>query len=393
MAARRKTRSTTTASERRFVRSAMEHGRDLAAKAIRAREAQSKGGLEAKGPSNGLLIAEGDSWFDYPFFDTLERLEGSFNFEIESVAHKGDTVESMAYDASQSATLARLFDKLGRQNSQPRAILLSGGGNDIAGDEFAILLNHASSGLPPLNDQVAAGVIEVRLKSAIVSVISGVTALSRHYFNRVVPIVIHGYAHPFPDGRGYLGGAWILPGPWLKPGFTQKGYSDLATNAGLVGDLIDRFNAMLQTLPDAAGLGHVTYLDLRQVLSSDLATYKKTWNDELHPTKPGFEAVAAEFARVVKGFPLPGFSGPKTRRPVGPKARGAVESRSRPLVGSESRRLVSPESGLLLESESRRLMGSKSRRSVKANARRATGAKKAVARRSPQRGAARRGRK
>ena len=321
MAAKRKTRTVgTTSGERKMVRAAVDHGRDLAAKVIKAREAKRKGRLEAKGPGNGLLIAEGDSWFDYPFFDTLERLENSFDFEIESVAHKGDTVESMAYDANQSASLGRLFDRLGQQNSQPRAILLSGGGNDIAGDEFATMLNHASSGLPPLNDQVAAGIIDLRLKFALVSVISGVTALSRHYFNRVVPIVVHGYGHPIPDGRGYLGGAWILPGPWLKPGFTQKGYADLATNARLVGDLIDRFNSMLQTIPSAPGLGHVTYLDLREVLKSEIGSHKKTWNDELHPTKPGFGAVAAEFAKVIQTFPRPAFGGPKTLPSTRPSA-------------------------------------------------------------------------
>jgi hypothetical protein len=319
MPARKKTRATRTAAEPRSVRGAVEHGQKLAAKVIASREKRRKGGLEAKGPSSGLVIAEGDSWFDYPFFDTLERLEDSFNFEIESVAHKGDTVEAMAYDASQTATLGRLFEKLGRLNSQPRAILLSGGGNDIAGDEFAIMLNHASSGLPPLNDRVAEGIIDVRLKFAMVSVISGVTALSRHYFNRAVPIILHGYGHAVPDGRGYMGGTWILPGPWLKPGFTQKGYPDLVTNARLVAELLDRFNAMLQAIPGTPGFGHVTYIDLRKVLNSDLAGYKKSWNDELHPTKPGFEAVAAEFARVILGFPAPGFLGTKSRASSRPK--------------------------------------------------------------------------
>jgi hypothetical protein len=329
MPARKKTRVVLTAAERRFVRAAADHGRGLAAKAIKARDARRKSSLEGRGVSNGLLIAEGDSWFDYPFFDTLERLEDSFDFEIESVAHKGDTVEAMAYDASQSATLSRLFDKLGRLNAQPRAILLSGGGNDIAGDEFAIMLNHASSGLPPLNDQVAQGIIDVRLKFAMVSVISGVTALARHYFNRLVPIVIHGYGHPVPDGRGYLGGAWILPGPWLKPGFTQKGYANLATNAGLVADLLDRFNAMLQSIPGMPGFGHVTYIDLRKVLDSDLASYRKSWNDELHPTKSGFESVAAAFARVVMSLPRPASPGAEGRAATPPKPSGGRGARRR----------------------------------------------------------------
>src|SRR5688572_24557221 len=49
--------------------------------------------LIAKGPvayvSAGVLIAEGDSWFDYPFADVLSELEDCYGFDVESVAHKG----------------------------------------------------------------------------------------------------------------------------------------------------------------------------------------------------------------------------------------------------------------------------------------------------------------
>lgn len=317
MAARKRAAKRTGNRTGGVERAAIDHGRTLAARAIRARERRGPA-TRSRGASAGLLIAEGDSWFDYPFFDTLERLEDAFGFEIESVAHKGDTVEGMAYDQSQTQTLARLFEKVAGRGGQPRAILLSGGGNDIAGDELAIMLNHAASGLPPINESVARGVIDVRLKTALLTIISGVTALSKHYFNRAVPMLIHGYARPVPDGRGYLGGGWILPGPWLKPGFTQKGYGDVKGNCGLIGELIDRFNAMLQTVPATPGLGHVNYVDLRPVLSTDPGgPYKKMWNDELHPTKSGFERVAGAFHKVITGFPPPGGrgrGGPATAR-------------------------------------------------------------------------------
>ena len=310
-----RTRKRATARESEVVRKALAHGRGLAGEVIRAREKKKRTTLEAKGPSRGLLIAEGDSWFDYPFFDVLERLEDGFGYVVESVAHKGDTVESIAYDASQVSKLARLFEKLGGQGAQPRAILLSGGGNDIAGDEFPIMLNHQASGLSVLNDSIVNGVIDERLKFAVVSVISSVTTLSKRYFGRTVPVLIHGYAHAIPDGRGYLGGAWILPGPWLKPGFTQKGYGDLKFNAGVVAALIDRFNAMMQGIPAAPELAHVKYLDLRNTISSDLSDYKKSWNDELHPTKPGFGAIAGVFAAVIEAFPKVPGAGPKGVRP------------------------------------------------------------------------------
>src|SRR5262245_10980447 len=53
--------------------------------------------FEAAGPaSRGVLVAEGDSWFDYPMTDVLRILEDHFGYEVESVAHKGDRIENMA---------------------------------------------------------------------------------------------------------------------------------------------------------------------------------------------------------------------------------------------------------------------------------------------------------
>src|SRR5204863_9248595 len=106
----------------------------------------------------------------------------------------------------------------------------SGGGNDIAGDEFAILLNHAASSLPPLNESIVSGVVDIRLKDAYIRILSGITAITNNYLGRPLPIVVHGYDHPVPDGRGFMGGWWALPGPWLKPGFTKKGHLDQAAN-------------------------------------------------------------------------------------------------------------------------------------------------------------------
>lgn len=314
MAAKKRTAAKRDGADRQVVRKAVSHGRELATQVIKARDARRTAlARAARGPSNGLLVAEGDSWFDYPFFNIVERLEDKFDFTVESAAHNGDTLESMAYDASQVTKVARMFEKLASQGNRPRAILLSGGGNDIAGEEFAILLNHAASGLPVLNDRIVSGVIDERVKFAMVSVISSVTTLSRRHFGRAIPIVLHGYGYAVPDGRGYLGGAWILPGPWLRPGFIQKGYANLRANADVLVQLIDRFNAMLQTIPGGADFSHVTYLDLRPTLTNDMARYKSAWGDELHPTKPGFEAVAKQFADAILGFPRAG--GPRAARP------------------------------------------------------------------------------
>lgn len=69
--------------------------------------------------------------------------------------------------------------------------------------------------------------------------------------------------HAVPDGRGFLGGFWFLPGPWLKPGFEEKGFSGLQHNMTIVQDLIDGFNEMVQSA--AAEFAHVHFADLRPI--------------------------------------------------------------------------------------------------------------------------------
>jgi len=278
----------------------------LEARRRRAARRRAEGILFPAGKSAGLLLAEGDSWFDYPFHDILEELEQRFNYTTESVAHRGDRVEEMVYDEGPLDRLASRIEKLARAERRPKAILLSGGGNDIAGDALTVLLNHSRSGLPPLSEQVVAGLIQERLRVAIISLAAAATELCRQSFAGAptIPILIHGYDYPVPDGRGYLGGLWMFPGPWLEPGFRRKGYLDLAERCRVMESLIDRFNVVLSEIAGSPGLEHVRHLDLRGTLSNALKGrgYRAWWNDELHPTARGFVAVARRFDEVLRSL-------------------------------------------------------------------------------------------
>lgn len=252
---------------------------------------------EAGAGSSGVLIAEGDSWFDYPWVDVIEVLEDQYGYDVESVAHKGDTVEDMAYSGGQLEELTRRLEKLLRRNTIPRAILLSGGGNDIAGPEFRMLLNHAASPVSGLNQKVISGVIDERIRLAYATIISAVTTICEQKIGYAVPIIVHGYDFPVPDGRGSMGGSWLLPGPWLEPGFRVKGYDSMEQRKDLARDLIDHLNDMLLTLPDE--FDHVKFVDLRGTLPTGDAVYKQWWDNELHPTHEGFVAVTAKIARHI----------------------------------------------------------------------------------------------
>lgn len=246
----------------------------------------------------GVLLAEGDSWFDYPWNDVLKKLEENHGFDVESVAHMGDSVEDMAYNGRQFESFTEELDKLLRRGLVPRAILLSGGGNDLAGDEFHMLLDHVRSPSPGLNADIVRGVVDVRVRNAYITLISAITRLCRDRTGTRIPIVLHGYDRPVPDGRGFL--FKPFPGPWLKPGFDQKGFTkqDLDATTAMMGGLIDQFNRMLRGVAGLTGFEHVRYVDLRGTLSN-AAGYRTWWANELHPTAAGFSAVAARFAAVV----------------------------------------------------------------------------------------------
>jgi len=255
-------------------------------------------------PENRLLVAEGDSWFDYLWDDILTLLESEHGYEVEDVAHYGDRIEEMAYSDRQLLNFTRTIDKLIENGQVPKAILLSGGGNDLAGDEFHMLLDHHQSSNPGLNEMVVKGVLEQRIRNAYIAILSSVTEVCERRLHRKIPILIHGYAHAVPDGRGYWIGGWLMPGPWLKPGFDMKGFEVMPENISMVRKLIDRFNEMLIDLTKLPKFSHVTHVDLRKTLKND-KTWKTWWENEIHPTEKGFKKVTKAIADVLENLPTP----------------------------------------------------------------------------------------
>jgi len=253
--------------------------------------------------STGILVAEGDSWFDYPFYDVLKNLGDDYGYDVHHVAHRGDAVEIMAYGGGQLDDFARCLELVLRSGSAPKAILISGGGNDVAGDAFAMLVNHRLSPNPGLNAGMLEGLLEQRIKLAYATILSAVTQLCEGYLGRPVPILLHGYARPVPDGRGFMGGWGPLPGPWFEPGFREKGYEDLDERIDIAARLIDAFNTMIAQVTALPEYAHVQYIDLRPDLSNSRSNYKQWWGNELHPTERGFQAITARFATALSTLP------------------------------------------------------------------------------------------
>ncbi|KUI24297.1 hypothetical protein AU196_20610 [Mycobacterium sp. IS-1742] len=252
----------------------------------------------------GIVIAEGDSWFHYPGRDVLAVLQDDFRWEVSSVAHFGDNLEDMAYAESQMADLCRQLEWIAQRDEVPSAVLLSGGGNDLAGPEFAMLLEHDKSSKPGLNSVISNELINVRLRDSLLYLVGAIQECSRETFGTGIPIYVHGYGHPVPDDRGFMGGWGPLPGPWLGPAFARKGVHkhDMDRRKEIARELIDEFNVMLSetaSLPEAVDLN---YVDVRTALDSG-SDYRQSWSNELHPTDAGFREVARLLDEAITAQP------------------------------------------------------------------------------------------
>jgi hypothetical protein len=287
-------------------------GQTLADQVLREQDRPEGVALLADRQPLGIVIAEGDSWFSYPGLDVISALKGQTLpnrdwYRVYSAASPGDTVESMAYDRHQLEGFADEFRKVvdaGGQE-QVQAILLSGGGNDIAGREFHMFLNHAQASAGTVVDAAVADAFIDRVGRSLESLIGSAAMFADRILGRAnVRIVIHGYANPVPDGRPFLFG-WPLPGPWLEPGFMAKGYPnatlpELRRNTDVMADLITRFNRRISQIPSRLPGRNVAYVDLTRVLTNDLASYRNDWSNELHPSDGAFKRVAAALHTAIR---------------------------------------------------------------------------------------------
>ena len=249
------------------------------------------------------IVAEGDSWFAYPVgLDVLDQLRANWGYSIERVASAGDTLENMVYGTKlrrdftrKPAGLVEVLDKIRQQ--RPEVVLFSGGGNDVAGDELLRYLNHASApssagGTRWLREDVWNEAL-AQMEASLRVFAQAVWAVAPK-----LPILMHGYANPVPDGRAVLNFPFGFKffGPWMRLAFAGKGYTDWRKTEPWVGRLLGDYNRMLAGVAADSG-GRFIYVDVRKAVGRD------DWANELHPTNAGFKAVATVIHRALEKLP------------------------------------------------------------------------------------------
>ncbi|WP_256081873.1 SGNH/GDSL hydrolase family protein [Massilia sp. YIM B04103] len=245
--------------------------------------------LAAPQPLN--LIAQGDSWFDYPLpfpgaSDVIAHLRNvPKGPEILSLAHHGEAAESMLGVKKLHELLRELRDP---QNGHFDAILFSGGGNDLAGDQFRLWVRDAvSAGSDP-----AQGLLQPRVDGvlAVVRAAYEDLAQARDRIDASIPIFVHSYDFALPDGKGVCGA-----GPWLQPGLLDRGWEALADGQVIVRELLSQFSALLDELQTR----HANFIHVKT--QGTLGAHD--WANELHPTPGGFARITQKFLEALRAWP------------------------------------------------------------------------------------------
>ena len=236
------------------------------------------------------ILAEGDSWFDYPLgTDVIRSLGSMLNLPIANMAHHGDEVRQMLALKQRREIEKRLSG--GAPNGRPwDALLFSGGGNDFVGDELCLWLRTFATGMPP-----AQILDSVRFGAVMEVVLAGYQDLIalRDRLSKTTKIFLHQYDFAPPNGKGVCG-----VGPWLKPSLDFRSVPPDVQPA-VTRLMLEGFAKVVNPL--ASPGGGVFVVPTQGTFPAQTSEW---WANELHPTDKGFKAIAEKFHTVLKSqFP------------------------------------------------------------------------------------------
>jgi len=237
------------------------------------------------------VLAEGDSWFDYPvpFFGggLVPRLEDRLGVPILNLAKAGDETRFMLGVEQRQLIARHLTD--GCPDGTPWELMLfSGGGNDIVAQPLALWLRDFDPAAAP-----AKLLNQSRFSAALALVRAAYEDLIeiRDQVSPQTHLAFHAYDFPIPDGRRIC-----HLGPWLKPAFDLRGFpADMVASTQIVREMLLQLAAMLKALQSRP---RVTFINVQ----GTLAPVTASWHNEMHPSRSGFNQIADKFQVVISAL-------------------------------------------------------------------------------------------
>jgi N-acetyl-anhydromuramyl-L-alanine amidase AmpD len=224
------------------------------------------------------IVAEGDSWFQYPILvqDILDHLFRLY--AIYNLAEAGDTLENYMKDQ-------QYLEPIGTE--QAKFFLVSGGGNDILGEQFRGSLRAD----PDPGDTTPKRYLNETFFNKLDKLQEWYTEMFSQVINAypALHILTHSYDYIIPVDTS----AEPKRTSWLGKYMIEKNIQPQAEREKLIGYMVDQFNERLQNavskFPDK-----VSYINVRGLVN------RNSWYDEIHPTNQGFQLVADKFIAEIE---------------------------------------------------------------------------------------------
>ena len=226
-------------------------------------------------PDKPVILAEGDSWFLYPFLvkDTIDYLMEKF--PVRSIAAAGDELSGYIKTGQLLREAADI---------RPEYVLISGGGNDIIGPEIVdILKKDVGEGKNP--EEYLNSNYHTKRQTLKDQYEYFFTQLKNH--SSIKHIFVHGYDFVRTDHEEK-----IIKKGWVNKYMIQYGIKNLVDRERLLKYLVNNFNEDLFELTKMHE--NVTYVDMRNLVK------KGEWYDEIHPNDIGFEKVGNKFIMAIE---------------------------------------------------------------------------------------------
>ena len=255
-------------------------------------------------PATPVLVAEGDSWFQFPLLvrDTVDHL--SKKYAIWCVSAAGDTAQNMVL-GERASKATEYMAALRRHKKSVKAFLFSAAGNDIIGEDPVTQRPVIEDMLKPFNGNKSdiAGHINHALLGEKITFLKGAYAqvianIRMEPGLEKLPIIIHGYDVPFPfpwsasDKRNPI---WAKSDEWLGSAMKKCKINDPKLRRAIITLMINALYDMLNDLAGDPKKTGVWVVDCRGALPKPT-----DWADEIHGTSDGFSVVAARFEAVLK---------------------------------------------------------------------------------------------
>jgi N-acetyl-anhydromuramyl-L-alanine amidase AmpD len=238
-----------------------------------------------KFPSRLKIVSEGDSWFQHPLVpDIIDHL--SRMYSIYCVAAAGDTLKN--YVSGEKRNGEYYLDAINEHS--PEIFLISGGGNDILGEQFRDFLEDKfttaeEEGTKPER------FLRVSINAAMDDLMNIYSALLKNLETEQphLQVIIHGYDYPVKLNDAKKG--------WLGRYMIENKIDREADRRAIIRYIMDTFNSKLSET--VKPFKNVRYLNVRNTVRYDVADKVDQWYDEIHPNGDGFQLVSMKFVEAI----------------------------------------------------------------------------------------------